>query len=97
MPLTRGFNMKYYLRFKVDTVDVAMVAGEQEAVTAVAAGRLMEPTLKARLGHNEVHLTEASVTDVNGKVMAQMLVTSRRNPMGKTVYIPKWGTWVPVR
>jgi len=89
--------MKFYLRFKVDTVGVSMMAGEQEAVSSVAAGRLMEPILKARLGKNEVHLTEASVTDVNGKVMAQMLVASRRSPLGKTVYIPKWGTWVPVR
>lgn len=89
--------MKFYLRFKVDTVGVSMVAGEQEAVSSVAAGRLMEPILKSRLGKNEVHLTEASVTDVNGKVMAQMLVASRRSPLGKTVYIPKWGTWVPVR
>lgn len=87
--------MKFYLHFKVDTVSVSMVAGQVDAVSSVAAGRLMENLLKARLGKNETHLTEASVTDVNGKVMAQMLISSRKSPLGKTVHIPQWGTWVP--
>jgi len=74
-----------------------MVAGQQDAATAVIAGQLMEKLLKARLGKNELHLTEASVTDANGKVLAQMLISSRKSPLGNTVHIPKWGTWVPVR
>ena len=89
--------MKYFLHFKVDMVNVDMVAGQHDAMTAVSAGQFMEKLLKARLGKNESHLTEASVTDVNGKVLAQMLISSRKTPLGKTMYFPKWGTWVPVR
>lgn len=93
---------QYQLKFRLENVPgvgtLNMVAGECDAETPVAAGKLMEQNLQRRIGEAKYkYLAEAKIVDSDGHDRAFLQIDqSYVKATNGYVKTPSWGHWLNV-